>query len=166
MEYNFKTFRPDILSHCRTESIVAEKRKKQSIKNDKKYMYRFRILSLLNFCIIIILSNAFNKLENIIEIKIFRTSCSFSVKMNNIRLPPLHYFPRSPPLFITCREKSRTKNRSQVLINVYYSGLAVEAIHNYANLLQMNPILWRLILKIFKFYYIITWQKLCNTLYT
>jgi hypothetical protein len=121
---------------------------------------------LMNFSVIIILSNAFNELENIIKIKIFRTTYSFSVKMNNIRLLPPSNFPRSPTLIITCCEKSRTKNRSQVLANIYYSGLALEAIHNYVYLLQMNSILWRLILKMFKFYYIITRQKLCNTHYT
>jgi hypothetical protein len=88
--------------------------------------------------------------KNIIKIKIFYTSCSFSILMNKTRLPPRN-FPRSHAVGNAYCEKSRTKNRSQALLNIYYSELAIESIYNYVNLLQMYPILLRLIIKMFKY---------------
>jgi hypothetical protein len=62
-------FSPGIFSFRHNEAIVEERERKPGSQTIKKNMHWFGISCLMNFYIIIILSNIFNKLENIIKSK-------------------------------------------------------------------------------------------------
>jgi hypothetical protein len=70
MQYVLKNFSPDKIFCCRhNEAIVEERERKAGSQTIKKNVNWFGISCLMNFYIIIILSNICNKLENIINLK-------------------------------------------------------------------------------------------------